>query len=241
VKQMAQFTNSALSIDERDLLILQHVARHRLTTHAVLHRLFFSELQPNAVAKITSRLCRDKLLQKFHLIHPQVYFTLTGKACRLLGRVSARSLPLGPQSLPSEFAALHYCVCGPRYHKRLSKHEIRKQFPWFPKPTSHEIYSMDSQDSTGFVMEWIRADLGGPSHHIVRKTHRRLQSLTDSASSAEALKHGAFRVVLLTSTPEKAHSIQEALAPHGWPDGTLLHLAVIPQLVPLTSRYNHGT
>ena len=100
---------------------------------------------------------------------------------------------------------------------------------------------MDSQDTDGFVMEWIRADLGGPSHHIVRKTHRRLQSFIDSARSAEALKRGEFRIVFLTSTPEKAQSIHDALTPHGWPDGTLLHLAVIPQLVPLTSRYNHVT
>ena len=83
--------------DERDLLIVQHVARHHLTTNEALRRLFFPASQPNSVVKVTSRLCRQQMLQKFPLIHPQVYFTLTAKACRQIGRAPSRSQPLGPQ------------------------------------------------------------------------------------------------------------------------------------------------
>lgn len=228
-------------MDERDLLILQHVARHRLTTCAVLHRHCFKDLKRNAVLKILLRLCRENLLQRFPLIYPEVYFTLTAKACQLLGGVSARSLPLGPQSLPTELAALHYCVCGSRYHMRLSRHEVRQSFSWFPKPSNHEIYSKDSPIAESPVLEWLRADLGGPSHHIVRKTHRRLQAIIDSANAMTALHRQEFRVVFLTATPEKASSIQRAVEPHEWPAGIQLHLAIIPELLPLTTRYNHGT
>lgn len=229
------------SMHARDVLILQHIARHRLTTCAVLHRVLFKDLKRNAVVKILLRLCRENLLQRFPLIYPEVYFTLTAKACQLLGGVSTRSLPLGPQSLPSELAALYYCVCGPRYHKRLSRHEVQQMFPWFPKPSNHEIYSVDSSINEGSVLEWIRADLGGPSHHIVRKTHRRLQAIVDSEDAMAALNRQEFKVAFLTATAEKAGSIQRAIEPHEWPASTQIHLAIIPELVPLTTRYNHGT
>jgi len=114
-------------------------------------------------------------------------------------------------------------------------------FPWFPKPSNHEIYSVDSSINEGSVLEWIRADLGGPSHHIVRKTHRRLQSIVDSENALAALNRQEFRVVFLTATAEKAGSIQRAIEPHEWPAGIQLHLAIIPELLPLTTRHHHGT
>ena len=227
--------------DERDLLIVQHVARHRLTTHEVLLRLFFPASQPNSVVKVTSRLCRTQVLQKFPLVHPQVYFTLTAKACRQIGGAPSRSQPLGPQALPSELAALHYCTCGARYHQRLTLHEVIEHFPWFPAASRHEIYSIDRYPENQKVMEWIRADLGGPSHHIVRKTHRRLHRLLESPLFVQALAHGWFRIVFLTATQQKVQAIRDALQQHDWPDATLLHLAVIPQLLPLTARYRHGS
>lgn len=174
-------------LDERDLQILQHVARHRLTTHEVLHRLFAPASQPNSIVKVTSRLCRTQMLQKFPLVHPQVYFKLTGKACRQIGGTPSRSQPLGPQALPSELAALLYCTYGPRYHQRLTHHEVREYFPWFPAASRHEIYSVDRYPENQQVMEWIRTDLGGPSHHIVRKTHRRLHRLLEYQSFVQVL------------------------------------------------------
>ena len=238
---MPPFANDIPKLDERDLLILQHVARHRLTTHEVLRRLFFPGSQPNAIVKVTSRLCRQQMLQKFPLIHPQVYFTLTAKACRQIGRAPSRSQPLGPQALPSELAALLYCTCGPRYHQRLTNHELREQFPWFPAASNHDIYCVDRTDSALPVLEWIRTDLGGPSHHVVRKTLRRLERWMESPGFSVALQQNHIRVVFLTATSEKMQSIQEALKRHDWPAGMSIHLASIPQLLPLTTRYHHGT
>ena len=238
---MPPFANDIPKLDERDLLILQHVARHRLTTHEVLRRLFFPGSQPNAIVKVTSRLCRTQMLQKFPLVHPQVYFTLTGTACRQIGAAPFRSQPLGPQSLPSELAALLYCTCGPRYHQRLANHEVREHFPWFRLASNHDIYCLDHTDSAFPVLEWIRPDLGGPSHHVVRKTHRRLERWMELPGFSAALQLSHIRFVFLTATPEKVQRIQEALERHEWPDGTSIHLASIPQLLPLTARYHHGS
>lgn len=231
--------NNTFKIDERDHLILQHVARHRLTTHEVLRRLFAPQLKLNAMVKVTSRLCRLQMLQRFPLGHPQSYFTLTAKACRRIGVASSRSLPLGPQSLPSELAALFYCACGSRYHQRLVNYEIHEHFPWFPVGSQHFICCIDRMEMQMPVMEWIRPDLGGPSHHVVRKTLRKVNTWVESPTFAAALRLHHFRVVFLTATARKLHSIQLAIHAHEWPQDTLIHLAVIPELLQLAGRNHH--
>ena len=229
------------TLDSRDMLILQLTARHRLITNDVVRRLYCPAGQPNAAVKITARLARAGLLHKFPLIHPQVYFTLTEKACQHLGGGPYRSQPLGPQALPSEFAALLYCTCGPRYHERLSNGEVRASFPWFPDPSRHEIYCLDQPPSSQPILEWVRTDLGGPGHHVIRKSRRKLDRRLESHSFAGALDEGTFRIVFLTTTPEKAKALQDALAPDPWPAGALIHIAVIPQLFRLTVRYRNGS
>jgi hypothetical protein len=228
--------DEAFTFDERDLLIVQHVARHRLTTNEVLRRLVAPNAKLNAMVKVTSRLCRLQMLQKFPLAHPQTYFTLTSKACRQIGVATSRSLPLGPQSLPSEFATLLYCTYGERYHQRLMNHEIRERFPWFPAGHNHLICCRDLTEMQKPVMEWIRPDLGGPSHHIVRKTFRRLNVWVQSSAFNAALQQSHLRLVFLTATAQKAQCIQEAIQLHEWPQNTPIHLAVIPELLQIAGR-----
>ena len=184
---MPPFLTDLSRFDERDVLILKHVDRHRLTLNEVLRLLFFPDSKPNAVVKVTSRLCRTQMLQKIPLVHPQVYFILTGRACRQIGAAASRSQPLGPQALPSELAALLYCTRGPRYHQRITNRELHEQFPWFPSASNHDIYCIDRTESALPVIEWIRTDLGGPSHHVVRKTFRRLERWLESPTFLAAM------------------------------------------------------
>jgi hypothetical protein len=232
---------SLLLTDDRDMRILQHVARHRLTTNDVIHRLFCPTARANAAVKISTRLVRMGLLRRFPLAHPQVYFTLSAKACQQLRTGTYRSQPLGPQSLPSEVAALHYCTCGSRYHDRLSIREVVDRFPWFPLVSRHDIYCLDQDQPNSAILEWIRTDLGGPSHLITRKARGRLDRWMAFPSFVAAQKHNAFRFVFLTSTSEKSQALHESLSAQDWPDDASIHMAVIPQLFRFTARYRHGS
>jgi hypothetical protein len=91
-------------------MILDHVLRYRMTTNQVVERLYFPAQKYNAVTKVTARLRRDRLLSKFVLCHPRVYFTLGPRAAQDLGVSPGRTCPLGPQSLPTEYAVLAYAV-----------------------------------------------------------------------------------------------------------------------------------
>ena len=52
-----------MPLQRRDHLILKHVARFGIATQAGLRRLFFSDLTPKAVERVTTRLIRINLLR----------------------------------------------------------------------------------------------------------------------------------------------------------------------------------
>ncbi len=78
----------------RGRAILEHVARHRITTPQVLRRALFAHQSVNAVVKVVSRICRDGLLQRIPLLHRHCYYALTANAARALGVSHKRTGPL---------------------------------------------------------------------------------------------------------------------------------------------------
>lgn len=230
-----------MPLTERDRRILDHVARYRVTVSEVLHALFFPSQFPNAVTKVTSRLCQQDYLRRFPLYHPRTYFTLGPKGAQSLGQSANRTLPLGPQSLPTDFATLSYATLGGTERYRLTVHELMTRWPSF---TDKQIVDAPhcADESTGdTVLELIRVDLGGKPDHVARKCRDDIDSRRRLKAFNELLKQGGFRLVVVTGTTEKAAAIRDSLDQHCWPDGLQLHLAVVPDLLQLTARISHGT
>ena len=61
---------------ERDQLILEHVARYRLTTLEAIRRVVLPGMSRNAIDQIANRLCDAGLLRKHILLYPAKYFVL---------------------------------------------------------------------------------------------------------------------------------------------------------------------
>lgn len=232
---------SFLGHSPRDWQILEHVLRYRITTNEVIRKRFFRGRQrPNAVAKVTARLCRARLLAKYPLYHPRIYFVLGPVGCQHLGVSTHRSLPLGPQALPTEYAALAYSQLGTARHQRLTRAELRQRYPWLTPALAEFPHCLDESQGTS-VLELIRVDLGGKSDHVVRKCLSDLDSRRTLSPFLSLLKQKQFRLVVMTGTPEKATAIQNSLAQHVWPDGFSIHLAIVQDLLQLTARLNHDT
>ena len=224
----------------RTRAIIDHVARHRMTTNKAVQRLCLPQHQLNAVTKVTARLCRAGLLAKYPLIHPQVYYTLGLQAAHALGMSSNRTSPLGPQALPTEYAALAYAVLGTTYHRRLTAAELKQQCPWLTEELLESPHCLDeSRDPP--VIELIRVDLGGKSDHVARKCDADIQARRQHRQFDQFVRQGRFRLVVITGTAAKAAAIQAAVDQHLWPDGLQIHLVVLPELLLLTARLNHGT
>lgn len=230
-------TNRRLS--RRDHQIIEHVVLHRMGVMETTHKLFFQEQQLSAVCKVVQRLSDEDWLRRFPLIYPTRYFVPGKRAAQAFGLPSCRTHPLGPQSLPTEYAMLLYVAQG-RTLQRLTADQLRQQYPWYDLAWTfapHCVRSCESQK----VLELLRIDLGGPADHVARKCRADIRVRRDCRDFNELLKRDGFRLVVISATTEKAAAIQLALHAHRWPARLRFHLVVIPQLLPLLPRCSDAT
>ena len=221
---------------DRDRLILEHVARFRLTTLEAIQRVVLRGVSRNAVNKIANRLCHAGLLRKHTLLYPMNYFVLGELAVRSLGVGSHRATPLGSQSLPQEFALLAFATLSTHQHLRLNAAEVKRRCPWLSLSLTAAPHCIDQSN----VLELVRVDLGGPADHVARKCAADLTERCRIPEFLALVAAGQFRLVVITSTAEKVAAIQRALHNHLWPTGLLVHFSVVPQLLSLGARANHA-
>lgn len=217
---------------DRDRLILEHVARYRLTTIKAIQRVVLPGMSRNAIDKITNRLCDAGLLRKHILLYPMKYFVLGEVSVRNMGLGAHRATPLGSQSLPQEFALLAFATLGPQQHLRLNAAEVKKRCPWVPLSLTVPPHCIDQAN----VLELVRVDLGGSADHVARKCAADLTERSRIREFLSVIAAGQFRLVVITSTQGKVEAIQRALNHHLWPSGLLIHFTVVPQLLSLGAK-----
>lgn len=217
----------------RDRQILEHVARYRMTTIQALRHAVAPGISLNAVGKVANRLCSVNLLAKYPLAHPTQYFVLGSLGAKLLGIGVHRTTPLGPQSLPLEYAVLLHSVVGKRARYRLITNELLERWPWLPPQLARAPHCLDSNAE---VIELVRVDLGGPADHVARRAVRDVTLRRRLPQFLPAVAQGQFRLVLITAAKSKAQAIRLALEHHDWPAGLQLHFSVVSQLLCLHTR-----
>jgi len=192
------------------------------------------------VTKVTSRLRRQGRIRSYPLYHPKSYFTLGPIESQARGMAMRCIESLGPQALPTAYAVVAYATLGKSEHPRLLPHEVRRRWPWLAAGGSEPVYCLDGRGSSP-ILERLRVDLGGKPDHVARKCCREIRRHQGHAPFAALLKAGRFRLVVVSGTPEKAKAIGTALDARVWPEGLRLHVAIVPELLRLTARINHGS
>lgn len=217
---------------ERDGRVVEHVARFRLSTCAVLRRGVLAGLSRNAAGKLLNRLCRAGQLRKYPLLHPTPYYVLGEAGAKSLGLTSQRTLPLGPQSLPLEYAVLIYAACGQPSRTRLTRREVRQSCSWLSVALAAAPHCRDAHG----VLELVRVDLGGPAAHVARKCAADINLRRQFREFTALAAAGRFRLVVITATKEKAAALRQSLDQHDWPSGLRIHFSIVPDLLSLTAR-----
>lgn len=208
----------------RDEQLVLFTDRYRLGTNQAFQRALFTGQSLNAVTKVTARLCRQGLLNRYPLIPPEDYFTPGPAACRQLGLAIRKSEPLGPQSLPIDYAVLLYCTHGQR--SRLSHTELTTAMPWVTEDLLHLPYAR----TTAGLLELIRVDLGGTPQHVAKKAAADCSRRLELPEFQQLVQHDQFQFVILTTTTSKARLIRQAMQGLAWNSTVRLHLATIPRL-----------
>lgn len=215
-----------LPLRPRDQTIIDFVMRYRLATNCIIGSQLLPGRTLNAVTKATARLCRVGLLTRYMLVPPENYFRAGMRAISLLGLPQRSSEPLGPQSLPIDYATLIYATASEKTRRRLTPTELIEYMPWLPSELAHAPYCIDASG----CLDLIRVDLGASPQHVARKVAAAGEQRLLVPQLAELTARSQFRIVVLTTSTEKAKSISNALGSNGCTNMVRVHFAVIPKL-----------
>lgn len=201
---------------DRDYEILDHLRRYRLTTREILHHLFFQDSELNAVTKVTSRLVDHRFLNRYDLYSGRSYFVIGPESAKLLGVSPKKCKPLGSQALPREYGILLYCCMSDTPRERLLVSELQQRLPGFTGKRSDCGHYYLDHDGDNIRLANMRVDQGGTPDHVVRKCREDLDVQLQRATIRSLIEQDRFIIAIITSTQEKAASIQEAIQRHTW-------------------------
>lgn len=221
-----------IRLTTRDREIVEHVVRNRISTNEVIQRQFFDGAHATSVTRATARLCASGWLSAYPLIYPTKYYIPGKLAASAYGLPIGRTYPLGPQSLPTEYALLEYVAANAQHISRLTSDDIQSRLPWYAAEwllAPHCERSLAERRT----LELVRVDLGGPADHIARKCRRDIGQRHKAVEFAELISRQEFSLVIVTGSTQKAAAIQSALEEHRWPEQLTFRIAVFVSLIPL--------
>ena len=217
---MTPFTN-------RDIAILDHVHRYRLTTPDFLRQRFFPDATPSAVSKVTTRLVVEKCLLERQLRPGFRYYVLGGRGAAMVGAEPRSARRFTEQSLPLAYGLLAFCSANGLV--RLTSREFQAAFPELASAQSQTSgYFRDTRDEpTRLGMALL--DRGNPPKEILRKLNRLILQRYRNPSFLSLIQSGLFSITILTAWPVKQRYLLSALrqATRG---PTRLQVEVVPEL-----------
>jgi hypothetical protein len=228
-------------IGERDWEIMTHVTQYRITTREVLHDLFFDDSEPNAVTKVTSRLCANNMLNRYDLFGQRSYFTFGLAAVKLLGLSPKKCQPLGPQALVREFGTLAFCFNSKPPRNRMSVSEIAKKDSSVlgkSLDSSHYYLDIHVDPATNQAIDrlaFIRVDHGSSADNLVKKCVNDVEQRLKIPSLERMIANDRFMISVVTCTEPKKDAILTATRQRSWP--IRFRIEVIPDLVNLIGTF----
>ena len=222
-------------LGDRDFEIFDHLRRYRVTTPEVLHRLFFSDSQPNAVTKVTTRLVKHGYLNSFELYKPRKYFIVGPKAAHIMGISLGRTKEPGPQALIHDYGTLEFCLGGEEVRERLLVREIQERNPEFlARHLESSRYYLDHHLET-VRLGFIRVDFAGELAHLMRKCRQDVDKRYEHQVFRELIDAKKFVIAIVTARKERKEDIHAALRRYEWP--IQFRIEVVPNLVHLLARF----
>lgn len=197
------------TLTQRDLEILHHVARYRLTTREVLQQEFFPGASPSAVGKVVARLISGGWLRQRRLASQWSYFVLGQAAISQLGVPKTARRPFTEQSFPLAYGYLVFCI--ERDLRRLTADEFQRQFPELCRRRSASgAYHLDPR-TTPCRLGTVILDRGNPPKNLLRKIDRAIRQRYAIPGFVPLLQNGWFSITILTAWPVKQKYLESAM------------------------------
>jgi len=214
-------------LQDRDFAILEHLMTYRVTTRDVLHRLFFSDSDPNAVSKVTTRLNEGGFLTRHELIGSSVYFTLGQAGARMMGAPARSVEALGAQTLFTQIGILEFCCGAVQRRNRLSVSLLVKQHPEIMQKGADATRYVRDGSVTPSVLYVVRVDGGGPNDHVIRKIRNDLDVRIKNPLINSLIQSRRFGVACITYSEQKKSELDFRIQKEGFPCAVIVEVALI--------------
>jgi len=209
-----------IRLQDRDEAILRdHVARFRMTTYAVLHRMYWPNDTLNAVKSWVRRMSAGNLLTSAPLHGRTLYFHATPHAAKLLSLDPRVAEPRKAAYLATTFGHLAFCCLGKSTRRKLSVDDFKTKFPELVLPrdandgyyidrTIHRELPVPERQRLGFIFVDDARSLRRIPVVLTRLISRRLRI---PSWKSDLIGNGSFVIAIVTATDGKRNAIQQAL------------------------------
>lgn len=213
---------------DRDLQIIAHVARYRLTTRSFIRELFLPAGSDNAANKVVARLVRARWLTDRTSGRGFSYLTLGTQApLQMAGQPAPRVGSFAEQSLPLAYGLLAYCVR--QGFQRITRREFTEAFP--------ELAAVQCQNSHFFVdnsadvyrLSTVLLDRGNAPRDLLRKLNRLAQQRYRLPAFLDLIRCRRFLITIITAEPRKARLLEQAIE-QNFRGRTQVKVAVVDEL-----------
>ena len=216
------------NLSNRDLEILDFVARYRVGTDSMLKKSCFAEdTRIENVRRVLFRLEKRGLMRRVECGTTFDYFVMTRRGLGVLGLPKRTPRPLTEQSLPVQIAVASYCV-GQKV-RRLTNSEFRDVFPELHRVglQSSNYVLVDSDD--GLKLTMLIVDRGGAARRIQSRVRRILAQRKGLPEFVDLIRGGRFRIVVLTGLPQQKAKIDRQIERSSFGDVEVVS-AIVPSL-----------
>lgn len=241
-------------LQERDLDVLQHVRRYKMTVLRALERQpFFAGCGPYAVENVVRRLREGGWLKSEWLYDGYVqtggrtpqpnryrYYHLTAKAANLLGEHPSSARPLKDEPKCRAYAVLAFCCFGEPQREKLTPHEYREMFPELDRKGERINYYIDAQGPQK-RLGYIRVDYGGYGRwdRLIASCQDDIRKRCDNRAFRQLVLEGGFVICVITALEQKAARLRAALEDARLPAEIKVH--VVPDLLEMIAPGPRGS
>ncbi len=204
-------------ITERDRDILEHVARHRITTREAIQSVFMPDHELNAASKVLSRLVKADCLSKPRLLPDgQTRYwrlSLSYVNAKGLHPYHAKALTFGPAI--EHFGILSFCCMGETQRTLFTRQEFKQQYPdHYDEHLLRSAYYLDVDDSGVQRLGLILVDSGRRDEmrwvRRFRQLYKRRLSMPGFRARLRDRKK-LFLIAFITPNADKLAAVDEAV------------------------------
>lgn len=236
---MSRHSQQITNDDEPYEALLRHIARYRLSTFAIMAKLFqLGGKEAYRLRQLLKQASTTGDLASKTLHNQSRYWFLTRKGADRLHLGENRSGPLSDRAKIRAYALLLFCCNPTKLRHRLEADELSSHFPNLHRSGMPSTYCFAPDGDRRITLVRVDAGQQGRWDRIISTVQKDVTQHLRTPGFRQLIDSNRFSIAVVTVLQRKAHRIAEAL--NTLPDFPRVPLEIVahPELLHLTTTPN---